>query len=134
MSSTKSYIRHRASAYQRQHGRCFYCHAPMWQDDPRHLIDQYGLSPNIARTMKCTAEHLKPRLEGGGHDRQNIVAACARCNQLRHRARRPLSPQAYRRHVQRRLAHHRWWPETMHDRLKKLLENDRFERCQAHFP
>lgn len=33
--------------------------------------------------MQCTAEHLVPRSQKGGHHRQNVVAACSRCNTAR---------------------------------------------------
>jgi len=31
-----------------------------------------------------TAEHLVARMDGGKDTRQNIVAACRRCNEMRH--------------------------------------------------
>jgi 5-methylcytosine-specific restriction endonuclease McrA len=32
----------------------------------------------------CTAEHLVARMDGGRDTRDNIVAACRRCNAARH--------------------------------------------------
>lgn len=37
-----------------------------------------GRQPN-ARTV----EHLLPRVQGGGHERENLVLACSRCNNSR---------------------------------------------------
>lgn len=47
-----------------QGGICFYCRLPMGKN--------------------VTAEHLVPRMDGGKNTRSNIVAACRRCNALRH--------------------------------------------------
>jgi 5-methylcytosine-specific restriction endonuclease McrA len=54
----------RARSCCTQGGVCFYCHRPMGKD--------------------VTAEHLVARMDGGKNTRGNIVAACGRCNALRH--------------------------------------------------
>ncbi|MEJ8811404.1 HNH endonuclease [Variovorax ureilyticus] len=56
--------KHRTSAIRQQHGRCIYCERPMGQH--------------------ATAEHLHPRQDGGTDCRENIAAACRRCNHRRH--------------------------------------------------
>lgn len=56
--------KHRQSAYQAQNGLCIYCRQPMGR--------------------RATAEHLKARQEGGTDRRDNIAAACVRCNHRRH--------------------------------------------------
>ena len=117
MSQTNSLVSHRRSAYQRQKGRCFYCHAPMWQYDPKIIVRRYGLSPGQVAMLKCTAEHLIARSEGGGDASHNIVAACLCCNQRRHRMRPPPSPDAYLEHVRKRLDAKRWWPLKFHTRF-----------------
>lgn len=63
--------RFRAEACERQGGKCYYCQCAMtFDDDP-------------PKPTTCTAEHLKPRADGGPTTRRNIVAACARCNHAR---------------------------------------------------
>ena len=47
----------RRAVFARDGGRCAYCHAP-------------------AETI----DHVLPRSRGGGHQWDNVVAACARCN------------------------------------------------------
>lgn len=54
----------RARSCSMQGGICFYCRLPMGAD--------------------VTAEHLVARMDGGKNTRSNIVAACRRCNALRH--------------------------------------------------
>jgi 5-methylcytosine-specific restriction endonuclease McrA len=96
-----SVLRHQA--FIAQCGRCWYCGCRMWERDPSEL----GLQgPNL--DLKCTAEHCLPRCEGGQDHRSNIVAACMHCNQARHRAKIPLSVEAYRARVKSRLALGQW--------------------------
>jgi 5-methylcytosine-specific restriction endonuclease McrA len=91
-----------------QRGRCYYCDLPMWEDatgkGPRKHIKQ----TSAPTALRCTAEHLLPRSEGGRNTPDNIVAACLFCNNQRHRRKLPLSPAAHRDHVQRRMAAGRW--------------------------
>ena len=54
----------RRGACAAQGGLCFYCHQRMGRD--------------------ITAEHLVARMDGGKNTRDNIVAACRRCNAARH--------------------------------------------------
>jgi len=101
----------RAHAFSKQGGRCFYCNAPMWESSPAELSD-LGSTP-FARALRCTAEHLQAREDGGRNTRHNIVAACWHCNSLRHRRKVPLDPEKYRRLVQARLARGRWHAQVV---------------------
>ena len=56
--------KYRQAACRAQHGLCIYCRQPMGS--------------------KATAEHLKARQDGGTDRRDNITAACKRCNHRRH--------------------------------------------------
>jgi 5-methylcytosine-specific restriction endonuclease McrA len=62
----------------------------MWEGNPERFMSEYRVSPAEAELSRCTAEHLKPRSEGGSNAASNIVAACRRCNQNRHGERYPL--------------------------------------------
>jgi 5-methylcytosine-specific restriction endonuclease McrA len=97
--------RSRQLAFQHQGGKCFYCEATMWLEGP----------PG-ARSLRCTAEHLIPRSEGGGDGPDNIVAACARCNHTRHKRKRPPTPAVYRQEVQRRVSRGGWHPRWVFQR------------------
>lgn len=91
-----------------QEGRCHYCGLPMWEDDEATASPSgTGKKPG-PRQLRCTAEHLHARSEGGGNSPDNIVAACWYCNSHRHRRKSPPSPEAYRLHVQQRMAAGRW--------------------------
>lgn len=58
-------------AYERQGGKCYWCGCEMtWGEDP-------------PKSHTATAEHLKPRADGGRSTKSNIVAACAKCNHTR---------------------------------------------------
>lgn len=101
---TKSF---RSRAFTRQHGRCCYCGVRMWVVTPEELGTEAARLPG-ARILKCTAEHLQARQDGGRDAAHNIAAACAHCNHTRHRRRRPLEAQDYAQLVARRLAAGRW--------------------------
>ena len=92
----------RQFAFNRQGGKCFYCGLRMW------LNGQSG-----PPQMRCTAEHLTARCEGGDNGRSNIVAACWHCNHTRHKCKRPLDPLRYQAKVKRRLARGAWLPRCV---------------------
>lgn len=91
-----------------QEGRCYYCGLPMWDEALNDCPAAEYRSSRRPKTLRCTAEHLLPRSEGGVDTPENIVAACLFCNQRRHRAKCPRSPEAHRTHVRRRMAAGRW--------------------------
>lgn len=91
-----------------QAGRCYYCDLPMWDDALDGCAAAECRHGRLPKPLRCTAEHLLPRSEGGEDTADNIVAACLYCNRTRHRAKRPKSPEAYRAHVRRRMAKGRW--------------------------
>lgn len=98
----------RDSRFCEQEGRCYYCQAPMWRKDPENFAKTHALSKRQALLLQATAEHLKPRCEGGRNDATNIVAACLFCNQHRHMARTALSPEEFKRKVRKQVAANRW--------------------------
>ena len=91
-----------------QGGRCFYCGLPMWDEALDPCLPVTCRAAGLPKILRCTAEHLHPRSEGGANTADNIVAACLFCNNSRHRRKRPLSPEAHRAHVQQRMAAGRW--------------------------
>ena len=98
-------LRSRQAAFLRQCAKCFYCGVTM--------------SPSNAagpRSLRCTAEHLIPRCQGGRDRPDNIVAACVHCNQTRHRRKRPPTPQSYREEVRRRISRGGWHPQWVFQR------------------
>lgn len=103
--------RSRSLAFQQQGGRCFYCGVVMWL---RHHSELPGpaLATKSAARLRCTAERLTPRSDGGRNTLDNIVAACAHCNHTRHKRKDPPEWEAYRldvrRRVQRGAWHHDW--------------------------
>jgi 5-methylcytosine-specific restriction endonuclease McrA len=103
-----SIVRTRSIAYHRQAGRCFYCLAPMWIDDPSRFAEQHAITLDQASRLRCTAEHLRARRDGGDDSPENIVAACWHCNNARHRRKLPLAPTAYRNTVRARMAKRKW--------------------------
>lgn len=82
----------RDAAFERQAGRCFYCQFLMWRDETDPFPVRHGFSMKAARRLKCTAEHLRARQDGGRDLAHNIVAACWHCNRSRHA--RPTAPTA----------------------------------------
>ena len=113
----KTLTKNRQLASINQSHRCYYCGFPMWDDDPAPFISKYHVPPALAKRVRCTAEHLRAKCEGGSNAGPNIVAACQFCNQTRHKARTPLDPERYRQRVQQRVAQGKWQPERLHHLL-----------------
>jgi 5-methylcytosine-specific restriction endonuclease McrA len=105
---TTQIARHRANAFATQQGRCFYCNAKMWLKDPQTIARQHGISLRQAQRLRCTAEHLTARQDGGKDVADNIVAACLHCNNTRHAGRNPPTPERYRGRVQLAMSKARW--------------------------
>jgi 5-methylcytosine-specific restriction endonuclease McrA len=97
----------RLQAFRRQGGLCCYCDVRMWLSSPSELVG-HTLTAGAAARLRCTAEHLAPRGEGGQDTECNIAAACAHCNHTRHKRKTPPPPTVYRQEVQRRVAKRRW--------------------------
>ncbi|WP_457767664.1 HNH endonuclease [Cyanobium sp. ULC082] len=68
----------------------------------------YKLSLRQARLLRCTAEHLQSRSEGGADSTKNIAAACTYCNGHRHKRKRAPDPSAYRQTVRHRMRKGKW--------------------------
>ena len=99
---TSQIQRSRKTAFGRQQGKCYYCDLRMWLDGPA--------GPSA---LRCTAEHLKPRSQGGGDGPSNIVAACLHCNQTRHKRKKPPEPDRYRAEVRKRISRGAWLPKPI---------------------
>lgn len=91
-----------------QEGRCYYCDLPMWDPKLDHDVSDLCQSRAFQKYLRCTAEHLHPRSEGGANTHDNIVAACWYCNTRRHHRKDPPSPSAHRARVQKRMAQGKW--------------------------
>lgn len=97
----------RRRAFARQHGRCYYCQRPMLEgDDLADFAVLHGLTCRQALQLRCTAEHLQARQDGGMDTEDNLVAACRRCNAGRHHRREPPNPERFMRHVRNRPGWH----------------------------
>ena len=70
---SSKYASARKSAFSTQHGSCYYCGRSMWQSKPKKFANKHGISDKEARDLKCTAEHLVARCDGGGNSKSNIV-------------------------------------------------------------
>ena len=92
----KPISRLRSLAFHKQGGLCYYCDLPMFEIDSTEFCSRWNLTTRQAKQFLCTAEHLVPRCEGGKDSRANIVAACWRCNQTRHRRKDPPSPERWK--------------------------------------
>lgn len=104
----KTLQRVRASAYLRQHGRCIYCHSPMWLSEPSRFAAKHKLTVKQARRFQCTAEHLCAKKDGGSNLASNIAAACRFCNLRRHSRKAELTPEQFKIHVRTRIESGGW--------------------------
>jgi 5-methylcytosine-specific restriction endonuclease McrA len=74
LSVTKSIVRNRDKAYERQDGKCYWCKRQMI----RHIHE-----PATDPGLRCTADHVIARSKGGNNCTANIVAACRDCNSIK---------------------------------------------------
>ncbi|WP_369597404.1 HNH endonuclease [Rhodoferax sp. TH121] len=85
----------------------------MWlEEDAEVLTDYLGLEAPQVKLLRCTAEHLHARTDGGTNAGENIAAACYFCNSRRHRQRHDQAPEPddYRARVKARMASGHWHP------------------------
>lgn len=105
----KTLIKNRKRAFDAQGRRCYYCKCPMWLGhEGRKFREQHSLTKKQAQALRCTAEHLRARCDGGGNAMGNIVAACLRCNGGRHQQKKPPEPTAFLDFVEQRVAVGEW--------------------------
>lgn len=109
--------RFRTLAFHAQHGRCYYCRAPMWLDDPDSFRRTFGCTAGQLPSLRATAEHLVARCDGGKHTRKNIVAAHYLCNRRRHQPPVALPADRYREHVARLMARGAWLAGSLRTRI-----------------
>lgn len=103
----------RLQAFQQQGGRCWYCDVRMWHLSPAELPI---VSIRGASRLRCTAEHLVARCDGGKDEASNVVAACAHCNHTRHKRKNPPNPEVYLVDVRKRLSRGGWHQPWVLDR------------------
>lgn len=102
----------RRQAFIEQGGCCFYCSNRIWERDGQTFAHINGIAVRLCRHLRCTAEHLLARKDGGKVVSTNIVAACLWCNSRRHRGRHDNAPEpaVYKRWVRMQVARSRWHP------------------------
>lgn len=115
-ANSKNLSRSRSIAFAHQGGRCYYCGCAMWLGDPSAFCQAHHLKPKQARMLQCTGEHLLARQDGGTESRDNIAAACAFCNQTRHKRKKPPAPDTYAREVRNRVAKRGWHPRWVFEK------------------
>ena len=98
----------RTQAFQKQEGRCYYCNLPMWVGSPPPLDAVGGRRYFASPGLRCTAEHLVAKCDGGKNLPDNIAAACEFCNRRRHRRKCALPPEAFRALVVSRMNRGKW--------------------------
>jgi len=106
--SRKSLAKPRSTAFSNQNGNCYYCKQPMCSDDPLGFSAKHGVSLRQTKILQFTGEHLVPHKDGGSSTRDNIVAVCRFCNQLRHKRNAAPSPEQYKKMVRFRMSQGRW--------------------------
>lgn len=115
MAHKRSITKFRRIAYTKQRGRCYYCGVKMCAADSAVFAKRYAISPRLAERVRCTAEHLEPRRDGGCDSEENIVAACRFCNMQRHAGRKETAVEPYRKHVTKRMQRSKWHPPALHE-------------------
>ena len=107
----KTYLqrRTRTRACRRQAGHCIYCECLMWQgSNIDAFCAQHDLDPEHAQQLRCTAEHLLARCDGGSNAASNIAAACLYCNLKRHACRKAKASHNYARYVRAQMRKNQW--------------------------
>lgn len=105
----------RRQAYLNQNCQCFYCRLLMWEQGGKQLARKLGIPIRLAKHLRCTAEHLRPKADGGPDTPENIVAACAWCNHYRHagRAQHAPEPSAFQAEVIECMRRDGWHPSGL---------------------
>ncbi len=111
---SQSRITKRARAFRSQKGKCFYCDIPMWYASITGHLFRSRISKKAMSRIRCTAEHLQARSDGGSDATENLVAACHFCNQARHRRASPLGSSEFRKLVMSRVRAGKWHPAYFH--------------------
>ena len=106
MRSKVKRLRHKSALAQSYH--CYYCGLPIWEREPKEFAKVHQLSLRQAMLLRCTAEHLHSRSEGGGDCAKNIVAACTYCNGQRHKRKKAPAPSTYRKTVRLKMQSGKW--------------------------
>ena len=119
--SRKSLVKPRSIAFSRQRGRCYYCDQPMLTGNIVEFSAKYKITPNQAKLLRCTGEHLKAHHEGGSTKPTNIVAACWYCNHKRHQRKNPPDPEQYRDLIQNRMSQGGWHSIRLNQTLHLVL-------------
>lgn len=121
MARTIPKLRREAFAHQR--GCCFYCTFPMWETHWKAFARKHGIPRKIASYLRCTAEHLRARQDGGRDEPENIAAACVWCNQQRHANGAPgLRPELHRDAVRDRIQRGEWHPAAAQLQADTVIE------------
>lgn len=120
----------RVRAYVAQNGRCIYCQAEMWIDTPDTFVRRFGLTQRLAESLRCTAEHLVARSDGGADTVANVAAACWVCNFRRHAKHGGIPPDSYLAVVRKQVARGCWHKQ----RIAKsgVLSASQTERVPRH--
>ena len=71
---SKSLRSNRIAAARRQSNRCYYCGVQMWEHSPPRTLVQIAKSAEKTDRLRCTAEHLRPRSEGGKNTACNSIS------------------------------------------------------------
>ncbi|HRI90359.1 MAG TPA: HNH endonuclease [Accumulibacter sp.] len=103
----------------------------MWQDDLDSFSRAHNITPSQAKWLKCTAEHLEARQDGGLDTAANIVAACLRCNRMRHLGKRNPSPSVYAQQVRKEIRKGRWHCAPLLTAFGALLAGGHDSRGEA---
>lgn len=113
MASHKHLQKLRQRAFHQQGGYCHYCRFRMWCNAPTELTEN-PVPLKAWSDLKCTAEHLQARCEGGRETPENIVAACARCNRNRHKLPAKPEPETFFEWVSRQVSKEGYHAKVVH--------------------
>jgi len=100
--------KYRTRAFYAQMGVCHYCKCRMWLTNELEFRRDFKLSKAQSQDFRCTAEHVLARCDGGTDAASNIVAACARCNALRHARKRAMPSARFKDYVAKRIKRGGW--------------------------
>ena len=103
----------RTRAFFTQQCRCIYCSLPIWEPPYRERFARaFSLPDSVMEHLRCTAEHLVAKQDGGCDSPMNIAAACEWCKKKRHlhRPHDAPDPVIYQQEVINAMLAKRWHP------------------------
>lgn len=131
------HMRKASKLYHAQGGRCCYCETPMWEtvrgiptrsQSAKPFMMMYDMPYEQVKYLLNTVEHLTGQKDGGGHEPDNLAAACNHCNSKRFGVDYTIDPHAYKEYVIKQMKRDVWFAFTVHDKFEYVYTRSLWDK------